>query len=110
MYPFGFMEELRHFSLLPCQQFADMECGKIFQTLHDNNIAWGLHCHSRFDDLCFVSMSQVCQKYETANCVLWILVLCSLNIVWLLYSYEKDYAQYDLCDSDQSDVYSREMI
>ena len=27
--------------------------------LYDYNIAWGLHCHSRFDDLDFVSSLQV---------------------------------------------------
>ena len=26
---------------------------KIFQTLHGYNSAWGLHCHCRFEDLCF---------------------------------------------------------
>ena len=42
----------------------------------------------------------------TANCVFWILVLCSLNAVWLLHTL-KDYAQYDLY---YSGVYSIEMI
>ena len=33
-----------------------------FQALHDYGLAWSLHCHSRFDDLDFVS--KVCQKYK----------------------------------------------
>ena len=42
--------------------FSDNQ-SKIFQTLHDHNLPWGQHCHFRFDDLDFVSMSQVFQKY-----------------------------------------------
>ena len=37
---------------------------KVFQTLRDYNLAWGLQCHSRLDDFDFVSKSQVCQKYK----------------------------------------------
>ena len=34
--------------------FSDTIKRKIFQTLQDLNLAWGLHSHSRFDDLdCF---------------------------------------------------------
>ena len=28
------------------------------------NLAWGLHCHCKFDDLDFAARSQVCQKYK----------------------------------------------
>ena len=33
-----------------------------FATLYDYNLAFGLHCHLRFDDIAFVSVSQLCQK------------------------------------------------
>ena len=35
-----------------------------------HNLAWGLCCRSRFDDLDFVSKSQVCQKYKVQNAYL----------------------------------------
>ena len=37
---------------------------KTNKKLHGYNLAWGLHCQSRFDDLDFVSRSQVYQKYK----------------------------------------------
>ena len=49
---------------------------KVFQTLHAYNLDLGLHCHSRFDDLDFVSGSQVCQ-----NCKLQIACLGFLSFV-----------------------------
>ena len=33
------------------------------QALHDYNLAWGPHCHSRIDDFDFVSRLQFCPKY-----------------------------------------------
>ena len=47
------------------------------------NLAWGLHCHSRFDDIDLVSRSYV-SEIEIAKSVFWILAFCSLNVVWLL--------------------------
>ena len=36
--------------------------GEVFQTLGENNLAWGLAIHTRLDDLDLVTRSQVCQK------------------------------------------------
>ena len=44
--------------------FSDTMRTRAFKTLHDYNLAWDLHFHCRFDDLDFVSRSQVCQKYK----------------------------------------------
>ena len=38
-----------------------------FQTLHNYNLARGLPVHTRFDDLHFVSRSQICQNH--ADCI-----------------------------------------
>ena len=35
-----------------------------FNSLHHYNLTWGLHFYCGFDDLDFVSRSQVCQKYK----------------------------------------------
>ena len=43
----------------------------------------------------------------TANCKFWILVLCSLNVVWLLIIIMSNFAQDGLCGSG---VYSMEII
>ena len=59
----------------------------------------------RFEDLDFFKVTAV-PEIETANCMFWIIVLCSLNIEWLLYTVI-DNAQYYLCDSN---AYSREII
>ena len=45
-------------------------------------------------------------EVSTADCMFWILVLCSLSIVWLQHTLKLDYAQYNLCDLC---VYSREI-
>ena len=37
---------------------------KMFQTLHDYNLASGLHFGCRFDDLGIVARSHGCQKYK----------------------------------------------
>ena len=63
-------------SWIPGQHFSI-----VFQTLHNYNLAWGLHCHFRSDDLNFVSRSH--------KCVFWILVLCSLNVVLLLHTLKR---------------------
>ena len=47
-----------------------------------------------------------CVRKIYCKLVFWILVLCSLSVVWLLHTL-KVYAQYNLCDSG---VYSRETI
>ena len=69
-------------------------CLMISQTLHGYNLAWGLHCHAKSDDISFkvTGVSEI----KTANCSFWILVLCSSDAVWLLHL--KDYAQHDLCN------------
>ena len=74
--------------------FLGHHLNKIFQTVHNYDPAWGLHCHSRLDELDFVSKSQVCQEYKLqilcfgflSSVVFWILVLCSLDVVLLLYT------------------------
>ena len=40
---------------------------EIFKTLHGYNFAQDLHFNCSFDDLDFVSRSQMCQKYKFAN-------------------------------------------
>ena len=79
---------------------------KIFQMLHDYNLALGLNFQSRFDDFDSVSRSQVCQKYK-----LQIVLFRFLSTVFLMlygcYIHEKDHVQYELCNSD---VCSREII
>ena len=49
-----------------CWLYAGHHESEIFQTLHDHNLARGLHCPRRFDDHDFVSGSRVCcsQKYK----------------------------------------------
>ena len=42
--------------------------------MHGYNLAWGLHCHCRYDD--HDKDTGVSEIY-TANCMFWILVLCS---------------------------------
>ena len=56
-------------NVFPCLQkkltlpFSRRLLNEMFQTLHDYNLAQGLHFHCRFDDLDFVTRSQLCQKY-----------------------------------------------
>ena len=54
--------------------------------MHDDHISWGLHCHSRFDDLDLVSRSQVCQKcklqigyFGVSSCVVYMLYGCYIH-------------------------------
>ena len=41
--------------------------------MHAYNLAWGLHRHSRFVDLDFVSRPQVCQKFKLQIACFWFL-------------------------------------
>ena len=74
--------------------------------MHDYDLAQGLHFHCIFDDLGFVSRSQMCQKYK-----LQIVLFRFLSTVFLMlygcYIHRKDHVQYELCNSD---VCSREII
>ena len=53
-----------HFKDILTVVFLGHHWSKIFQILLYYNLACGLHFDSRFDDLDFVSRSQVCQKYK----------------------------------------------
>ena len=44
--------------------FLDTIKTRSFKYALIDNLAWDQHCHSRFDDLDFVSRSQLCQKYK----------------------------------------------
>ena len=44
--------------------FLDIVKARSFQTLHDHDLAQGLHFHGSFDDHDFVLGSQLCQKYK----------------------------------------------
>ena len=37
---------------------------KVFQTLHDYDLAWGLAIHIRIDEFDLISRSQVCQNHK----------------------------------------------
>ena len=57
--------------------------GKTFQTLHDYNLAFALHCPCRFGDLDFVSRSQICQKYELQiACFGFLFLLLKEQAIW----------------------------
>ena len=40
------------------------ELREVFQTLHINDLGWGLVIHTRIDDLDLISRSQVCQTHK----------------------------------------------
>ena len=78
--------------------------------LHDHNLAQGLHFCYRFDDLDFVSGSQVCQKYELQNVLFRLLFRFLSTVVEMLYGcyiHKEAHSQYELCNSS---VCSREII
>ena len=52
-----------HLKTTLAQSFYWTPLEQDFSNLCDYNLAWSLHCHSRFDDLEVVSRSQVYQKY-----------------------------------------------
>ena len=78
-------------------------CGrKIFQTLHDYSLAWYLHFHGRFDDLDFVSRSQVYQKYKLQILLCRLLFRFLSTVVLMLYGcfiHKVGHAQYEFCNS-----------
>ena len=57
---------------------------KVFQTLHDYNLAWGLHFHCRLMTLTLFQGHRFVRNTNCKLCVLdsWRLVIYSLNVVW----------------------------
>lgn len=52
--------------------------GKVSQTLHDCNLACGVQMHTTFDDLDHDSVSQVCQKHNKLQIVVFTILDCCL--------------------------------
>ena len=62
------------------------------------DLAYGLHFHSRFDDLDLCFKVTGVSEIKTVNCMFWILDLCNFIIVWLLHTKRKGHTQHVLFD------------